>query len=73
MTNPDNKIRADRAQAALVKYMELDPLSGPSNILDECTLSDFLADAMHLLGRDEVRNAVDRAEMHYSAELEESP
>ena len=52
--------------------MELDPLSLPANILDECTLSDFLADSLHLFGRSEVRKALTRAERHYSAELKES-
>lgn len=65
-----NQERAERARKTLVAYMNLESFA--ADILDECTLSDFLADAMHLLGRDEVRKAVDRAETHYSAELEDS-
>lgn len=74
MTNqhPDNKARADRAKAALIKYIELDPLTGPIDVFDECTLTDFLADALHLFGRSEVRKALTQAEKHYSTELEES-
>lgn len=71
-TSIDNKERAERARTALLKYMELDPLSLPANILDECTLSDFLADALHLFGRSEVRKALTRAERHYTAELKEN-
>lgn len=72
-TSIDNQERAERARTALLKYMELDPLSLPANILDECTLSDFLADALHLFGRSEVRKSLTRAERHYTAELEEFP
>lgn len=68
-TSIDNQDRAERAKTALLKYMELDPLSLPANILDECTLSDFLADALHLFGRSEVRKALTRAEKHYDTEL----
>lgn len=71
-TSKDNQERAERAKTALLKYMELDPLSLPANILDECTLSDFLADALHLFGRSEVRKSLTRAERHYTAELEEN-
>lgn len=71
-TSKDNQERAERAKTALLKYMELDPLSLPANILDECTLSDFLADALHLFGRSEVRKALTRAERHYTAELKEN-
>jgi hypothetical protein len=62
-----NRERAERAQVALVRYKEPDAF--PPDV--EEALTDFITDAIHLLGRDAVRDSLRMAEIHHQAELEE--
>lgn len=53
--------KASRARAALATYSPGEPDTHTG-------LTDLLADAMHLLGRDAVLGAVNTAELHYDEE-----
>ena len=69
----ENELRASRARRALVSYVDDQPLTRAVETPDEAALTDLITDSMHLFGRQEVLAAVDRAEMHYAAEIEDEP
>jgi len=69
----DNEEKANRARHALIRYVDDQPLTRVLEAPDEAALTDLITDAMHLFGRQEVLAAVDRAEMHYAAEIEDEP
>lgn len=71
MPMTENQGRANRAKTALAFY-EANPMVEPSKAeLDDSTLVDFLADAMHLVGARAFEEALSLAMIHHSAEVEE--
>jgi hypothetical protein len=65
----ENEERADRAQRAIIAYIDGNEETRHVELHDEATLSDLIADAMHLFGKDAVMSAVRRAEIHYEEEI----
>jgi hypothetical protein len=65
----ENEERAARAQRAIVAYINSNEETRHVELHDEATLSDLIADAMHLFGKHAVLEAVHRAELHYKEEI----
>jgi len=67
-----NEERARRADEAIAVYASrYSPQEKPDPDAWEEVLTDFITDAMHLLGRDAVRDSLRMAEIHHQAEIEE--